>query len=107
MLNEQKLNQVVDMVTTALEDGITLQLGKSFADTNDFSVVEQVVIDAFGGAVDAVEDFDMTVQAYLLARLEDDSCDKALPQISFEDEKKAEDDGYWWFDELDRWIWLP
>lgn len=107
MLNEQKLNEVAEMVTVGLQDGITLSLAKSFSSTNDFSEVETVVMNAFEAAVDAVEDFDMSLDQYLLERLKDDSCDKARVQSYYESESEANDENFYWFDELDLWIWLP
>lgn len=111
MLNNEQVVTVIGMVEAALEDGVTMQLGKSFAESNDSETVKNAVVEAYGEAINAaeceVEEYGLSVEQYLKTLLESDYIDKVRNQESFESEEEEENEGFYWFDELDSWVWLP
>lgn len=92
------------MVQEALQDGITYNLATAFAETRDGQMLEQIVADQFHQAANGVDDFSMTVEEYLYARLEDS--ENMQSPDTFENESDAEQAGFYWEDSIDKWLKL-
>lgn len=93
-----------EMVKEALNDSGTYDLAVAFTQKNDGAVVQQIVADQFHQAADGVDDFNMTVEQYLYARLEES--DNMLFAGAFENEAEAENEGYYWDDSIGMWLKL-
>lgn len=102
MLNYQ---EVYEKVEEALNDDITYKLAEAFTETTDGEKVKQILAEEFEQAIHDVDNFDLSVDEYLLLRLEQQ--EKSHEAGYYDSTEEAETEGFYWFDELELWIKLP
>lgn len=101
-MNYQK---ALEMVKEAVEFGAEAHyFAKGYARTNDTQQAVEIVAEDFQQASVGVEDFDMTVMEYLIARL--DELEFFEEAEAFADEAEAEQAGYFWMDEVSKYLKL-
>lgn len=93
------------LVDEALENDLTWNLAVAFAQENDSEKVSQIVAEQYQQASDGIDDFDMTLDEYLFARLDEEEVNMK-PANYFESEEDAEKEGFYWVDEINRWLKL-
>lgn len=94
-----------EAVEKALENGLTWNLAVAFTQKDDREIVRSIVTEQYQQASEGVDDFDMTVEQYLIARLDEEEI-HMKPADYFESEAEAEKEGFYWEDEIDRWLKL-
>lgn len=93
------------MVEEALEHGATWNMAVAFTQETDGDLVKQIVAEQYQQASEGIDDFDMTVTDYLFARLDEEEINMKNAGY-FESEAEAEKEGFYWEDEIDRWLKL-
>lgn len=89
------LVEVVD-----IEDDTVWNLAVAFTQENDSEKVKAIVTEQYEQA-----NVDMTLDEYLFARLDEEGI-YMKPANYFESEAEAEKQGFYWVDEVDRWLKL-
>lgn len=97
---------VYGMVETALENDLTWNLAVAFTQENDSEKVKGIVAEQYQQASEGVEDFDLTIEQYLFEVLDDCENENMKEFDVFESKKEAENEGFYWEDEIDRWLKL-
>lgn len=96
---------VYKMVEGALQNDVVWNLAVAYTQENDGKRVKDIVTEQYYQAHEGVEDFNLTVEQYLFSRLDDD--DKYMKNAYwFESEEHAENEGFYWEDEICRWLKL-
>lgn len=80
-------------------------LAVAFAQEIDTEKVCTIVIDQYNQARKGIDDFNMTLDEYLYARLDEEGI-YMKPANYFESEEEAEQAGFYWEDEIERWLKL-
>ena len=97
--------EIETMVSKALDDETTFWLAVTFAESQDGEVVKDRVTACYYEA-SREQGFDMGVSQYLFEML--DNAPSGYEQMkapdAYENEREAELDGFYWFDEIDRWV---
>lgn len=97
--------QALEVVKTAVQfGGEAHYLAQAFAETNDTQQAVEIVAEAFHQASQGVTDFDLTVEQYLVAML--DEQDKFKDADAFADEDAANYEGFFWIDEVSKYLKL-
>ena len=93
------------MVSKALDDDVMFWVGVAFAESRDSEDVRNIVFDAYYEAA-SEPDFDMSVKDYLFEMLDnvEPGCENMKVADAYENEAEAEQDGFYWFEEIDRWL---
>ena len=99
-------SNALDSVKSAIsfESEADLYMVKSFAEVRETEKAIEIVADQYQQASEGVSDFNMTVFEYVFAILEQE--DKIKNASYFENEAEAEQDGFYWIDELEKWLKL-
>ena len=105
-LTDKDYEQIFELVNEALNDVNTFDLAQALAETNEGQTVTQIVAEQLYQSVSVSNevDYNINVHEYLLLSLEDS--DKLLQPEAFENEIEAEEQGYFWNDEMSKWIKL-
>ena len=101
-LNYQNAYEVVE---EALLDDLTWYLAVAFTQKEESEIVKSIVAEQYQQASEGVDDFDMTVAEYLFARLDDEEINMK-PANYFSSEEEAKKEGFYWEDEIERWLKL-
>lgn len=88
-----------------MKTDLTWNLAVAFTQENDSEKVKQIVAEQYEQAINGVDDFDMTLDEYLFARLDEEGA-YMKPASYFENEEEAEEEGFYWEDEINRWLKL-
>lgn len=96
---------VLRLIDEVLENQLTWNLAVAFTQKNDSEKVRAIVAEQYQQASEGVEDFDMTVTEYLFARLDEEEINMKNAGY-FESETEAEKEGFYWEDEIERWLKL-
>lgn len=89
----------------ALIDDLTWNLAVAFTQNDDIEIVKSVVAELYQQASEGVEDFDMTVGQYLFAMLDEEEVNMKKADY-FSSDEEAEKQGFYWEDEINRWLKL-
>ena len=103
---ERDYQTVYFMVENALENDLIWNLAVAFVQDNDSENVKAIVTDQLHQAINGVDDFDLTVDQYLFGLLDDSENENMKESDAFESEKEAENQGFYWEDEIERWLKL-
>lgn len=93
------LVEVVD-IEEALQDDTVWHLAVAFTQENDSEKVKAIVTEQYEQAR-----VDMSLEEYLFARLDEEGI-YMKPAGHFESEAEAEKEGFYWEDEIERWLKL-
>ncbi|WP_341323447.1 hypothetical protein NSQ62_08210 [Solibacillus sp. FSL H8-0523] len=98
--------KALDLVkaTVSFESAADVNLVKSFAEVTETEKALEIVAVQYQQASERVSDFNLTVFEYVLAILEQE--DKIKEADYYENEIDAENDGFWWIDEISKWVKL-
>lgn len=88
-----------------MKTDLTWNLAVAFTQENDSEKVSQIVAEQYEQAFNGVDDFDMTLDEYLFARLDEEGIYMKSANY-FESEEEAEEEGFYWEDEINRWLKL-
>lgn len=80
-------------------------LAVAFTQENDVEKVCTIVLDQYKQAINGIDDFNMTLNEYLFACLDEEGI-YMKPANYFESEEEAEQEGFYWEDEIERWLKL-
>lgn len=80
-------------------------LAVAFAQEFDTEKVCTIVLDQYKQAIYGIDDFNMTLDEYLFSRLDEEGI-YMKPASYFESEAEAEEEGFYWEDEIGRWLKL-
>lgn len=89
----------------ALIDDLTWNLAVVFTQNDDIEIIKSVVAELYQQAINDVDGLDMTVHEYLFTVLDEEEV-YMKPANYFESEEEAEKQGFYWEDEIDRWLKL-
>lgn len=101
-LNYQNAYEVVE---EALLDDLTWYLAVAFTQKEESEIVKSIVAEQYQQASEGVDDFDMTVEQYLFAMLDEEEVYMKKDDY-FDSEEEAEKQGFYWFDGIHRWLKL-
>ena len=98
-------DEIETMVSKALDDETTFWLAATFAESRDSEVVKDRLTDCYYEA-SREPGFDMSVANYIFEMLDNvpPGYEKMKSADAYEGEREAEEDGFYWFDEIDRWV---
>lgn len=94
-----------EVVEEALEDDLTWNLAVAFTQNDDIEIVKSIVAEQYQQASEGADDFDMDVGQYLFAMLDEEEVYMKKADY-FESEEEAEKQGFYWEDEINRWLKL-
>lgn len=103
---EKDYGQVLSLVIEELNgDELLWNLAIAFSESKFFDEAAEIVAEQYYQAMLSDNDFEMSLKDYLFSRLDEEGVNMKLAMY-FQSEQQAEREGFYWFDELNRWVKL-